>query len=56
MEMDSNEHSAIKETLLETKKLAEKLQISLQEALLVRQLVALRWLCLELANKQQATE
>jgi len=42
MEMDKSEHLSIKETLSETKRLADELKISLQEALYVRQLVALR--------------
>ena len=40
MEMDSSEYSAIKETLSETRRIAEEMQISLSEALQLRQLVA----------------
>jgi hypothetical protein len=45
MQMDANEDSAIKETLEETRGLAAKMEISLSEALQLRQLVALRYLC-----------
>ena len=50
MEMDQAELLAIKENLSETKQLSKELKIPLQETLLVRQLVALRWLCETLAN------
>jgi len=51
MEMDHTEHLAIKETLSETKQLAGELKISFHETLLIRQLVALRWLCETLAKR-----
>ncbi len=51
MEMDQSEYLAIKETLSETRRIAEEMQISLSEVLLLRQLVSLRWLCQTKANE-----
>ena len=51
MEMDDSEYSAIKETLSETQRIAEGMDISLSEALQLRQLVAMRWLCQNKANE-----
>lgn len=53
MEMDQSEYSAFKETLSETKQLAKEHDISLEEALLVRQVGCLRWICQALANKAE---
>ena len=52
--MDENEYSAIKETIDETRKLAEEMKISLSEALQLRQLVALRYLCQTKASEMKS--
>jgi len=53
MQMDANEDSAIKETLEETRGIAAKMGITLSEALQLRQLVALRYLCQNKANEMK---
>lgn len=51
MQMDQSEYLALRETLPETRTMATELGITLTEALLLRQLVCIRWLCNEEANE-----
>ena len=51
MEMNGDEYQAVKETLNETKDLADELNLTLLETIQLRQLVAIRWLCNRMVNE-----
>ena len=53
MKMDQAEDLALKETLSESQKLAQELDISLTEVLLLRQITCIRWLCQSKANEKK---
>lgn len=51
--MTQSDYLAIKDTVRETKKLAEEMEITFSEALAVRQVNSLEWLCHALANSDR---